>query len=597
LASRQVLKYVGSVSLTLLVVLTTILVVALAAIGAIFAFRREDAHREALKESVAAGVNQPASLHPVVDLEACLCSGACVEACPEQVLGIIDGVTQMVRAGECIGHGRCHAACPVQAISLVFGTSERGVDIPLLRAAHESNVDGIFIVGELGGMGLIRNAMRQGTQVPEAAQRAGRRPEARSSSGGHAVDVLIVGAGPAGIACALRCVELGLSYELLEQYALGGSVMHYPRRKLVFTEVIKLPIVGKFGKSEMLKEELVAEFERVVLEAKLTLREGRRVTAVGGRLGAFEVTAETEGGAKESYRARTVVLAVGRRGTPRKLEVPGEDQKHVVYRLQDAEQYRHRKVLVVGGGDSAIESAVSVAQAAGSTVHLSYRGDAFFRIKKKNRDDLEAEVEAGRITLHLQTNVVEVGARTVKLKGKDGKVRQLEVDDVVVQIGGVVPTAFLESMGVKVETKMGEKVDMGDSARQVAERITSGLQKVGDVSSKFAKAGTEFVKTTSMRLTGKSSSGTNPATPPGGAPKPSTKAPTRAPGADDGPKRIGRLPARREVIATTDELTPFTSDDKLPPVPDSDIVAPRSRPELEDPSSDEGPQRPATKRS
>jgi thioredoxin reductase (NADPH) len=541
LAPPPVVGYVPRiVSLTLLVVLTGLFVVAVSAAAAIVYFHREDTHREVLKESIAAGLDQPASLHPVIDLDTCMGSGACVDACPEKVIGIIDGVTQLVRAGECIGHGRCREACPVHAIALVFGTAQRGVDIPLLRTGYESNVDGIFIIGELGGMGLIRNAMRQGMQAIETVQRAIARPGIAADA--DAVDVLIVGAGPAGIACAIKCIEQGLTFELLEQYALGGSVMHYPRRKLVFTEVIKLPLVGRFGKHEMLKEELVAEFERVVLAAGIQVREGHRVSQVTGEVGRFVVTAEAAGATK-TFRAKTIVLAVGRRGTPRKLECPGEDLPHVVYRLQDAEQYRHRAVLVVGGGDSAVEAAVALAQVAGTTVHLSYRGDSFYRVKKKNRDDLQAELDAGRITPHLETNVVEVARDRVKLKDKRGKVTTLAVEDVIVNIGGVLPTPFLEAMGVRVETKRGEKVDdLESSAKVIAERITSRLTKMTEAGQTFARASGDFVRTTSQRITGRHE-----------------KRPTT---------RAGRPPKKKPPsdLTTTEDLTPFGSDDKnLPP--------------------------------
>lgn len=543
-------------SLTLLVVLTGLFVLAVSACGALVFFAREDKHRELLQESIAAGLNQPANLHPVVNHDVCMGSGACVDACPEAVLGIIDGVTQLVKAGDCIGHGRCHDSCPTRAIALVFGTAERGVDIPLLRAGYETNVDGIFVVGELGGMGLIRNAMRQGLQAASSIQRLLERPDLEAADpDGAAVDVLIVGAGPAGIACAVKCVELGLSFELVEQYALGGSVMHYPRRKLVFTEVIKLPLVGRFGKTEMLKEELVAEFERVCLAAKIEVREGTRVSAVKGRAGRFTIETDAAGAAR-TYAARSIVLAVGRRGTPRKLECPGEDLPHVVYRLQDAEQYRHRRVLVVGGGDSAVEAAVALAQVAGTTVHLSYRGDSFYRVKKKNRLDLEAELESGRVTPHLETTVVAVGRDFVELKRKAGARARLEVDDVIVNIGGVLPTAFLESMGVRVETKRGEEVIGESSATVIAERITARFTKATETTSKFARAGSEFVKTASQRVTGRTS---------GDKKRPTART------ARDSAKVRGR-PPKPDPLTTTDDLQPFeSSSDKAPP--------PRTRPD------------------
>lgn len=423
--------------------------------GIYFAFRREDEAEVHLADSIASGMNLPPSLHPVIDLTVCMGSSACLDSCPAHVLGRVAGVTQMIEANECIGHGRCKDSCPVDAISLVFGTAERGVDIPLLRKGHETNVNGIMIVGELGGMGLIRNAFRQGiTAVGTIPKILGRENVAQAQ--GEVADVVIVGGGPAGVAAALECKRRDLSFVVLEQFSTGGSVTHYPRRKLIFTETIKLPIVGNFGKSEMFKEELVNAFDRVVDQAGIEIREGRRVTAIDGRAGDFRLKVELLEGGAEEYRGRTVILAIGRRGTPRRLDVPGEDQSHVVYRLIDAEQYRRRKVLVVGGGDVAVESAVSVSKAAGATVHLSYRGEALFRAKKENRRGFEEQVKKGKIKTHFKTNVARLTRDTAVLRHDDGREQTIEVDDVIVNVGGVLPTAFLEQVGIRVETKYGE---------------------------------------------------------------------------------------------------------------------------------------------
>lgn len=463
--------------LTTLLVGVALAVVIIIVLGVFLSLQAERREEAALAETRAMGLNLPVSLHPVINLDTCIGSGACVDVCPESVLGRPGGLTQLIQASGCIGHGRCHDSCPVDAIALVFGTEERGVDIPLLRAGYETNVDGIFIVGELGGMGLIRNTMRQGqTAVRTGVAASLKNPENVAGPGQDLVDVVIVGAGPAGIAAALECVNRKLSYVLLEQFSLGGSVTHYPRRKLVFTEQIQLPIVGKFGKSEMLKEELVAEFERVCLEGGVTILEGRRVTGVEGNAGDFRVACMTEQG-EEIHRGRTVMLAIGRRGTPRKLGVPGEDLPHVVYRLMDPEQYRQRRVLCVGGGDSSVEAAVSLAGIAGCEVHLSYRGDSFYRVKKKNREQLEAAVERGKIRLHLQTTVQRLDSERVVLGGEGGD-KTLLIDDVIVNVGGVVPTKFLESIGIKVETKYGEGTEQTAGKRastRRAQRVSTRL--------------------------------------------------------------------------------------------------------------------------
>ncbi|MDC3379473.1 NAD(P)-binding domain-containing protein, partial [Planctomycetota bacterium] len=292
--------------LTTIVWITAACVVVLIVVVFAVGFRREEKAREILAESLASGANQPASLHPVIDLEACMSSGACIDVCPEAVLGSVAGVTQMVQANNCIGHGRCKDSCPVDAINLVFGTSERGMDIPMLRKGYQTNVDGIYIVGELGGMGLLKNTMKQGMQVVASLKKALKGDLPKPKAG--AVDVVIVGGGPAGIACAAQCVDDGLSYVLLEQDSLGGSITHYPRRKLIFTEVIKLPVVGKFGKREMLKEELIAELEQVMLKAGIDLQEGVRVTGVTGKVGRFKVQAE-RGAETVAFDTRLVVLA------------------------------------------------------------------------------------------------------------------------------------------------------------------------------------------------------------------------------------------------------------------------------------------------
>ena len=458
--------------LTILVWATFGVVIMMISIGVMLYFRRERENRELYQETLATGMSEVPSLHPVIDPELCISSGACVDACPEDVLGQVDGKTHLLQPGSCIGHGRCQTSCPTEAITLVFGTAKRGVDIPLLRKGYETNVDGIFVVGELGGMGLLRNTLRQGQQVVEFIQETLGDPFREDPD---TVDVLIVGAGPAGIACALKCKEQGLSFRVLEQFTMGGSVAHYPRRKLIHSESVPLPLVGNFGKAEMLKEEMIAEFERVLLAADITLLEHRKVEDIKGRLGAFLVNAQGPDG-MEIYKARTVVLAIGRRGTPRMLQVPGEESQKVVYRLLDPEQYRHRKVLVVGGGDSAVEAAVQISHMAGTTVHMSYRKAAFFRVKKKNRQELERAVSDGRVNLHLETSVIAIGETEVALESPRGPYK-IEAEDLIVCIGGVLPRQFLERCGVAIETKHGEALELPSQSERLAKSMATRIAR------------------------------------------------------------------------------------------------------------------------
>jgi len=390
------------------------------------------------------GLLEPPSLHPVIDSLRCIGCAACDAACPENgVLGIIKGKAKLVGPSHCIGHGACREACPVDAITLVFGTEKRGVDIPAVNSDFQTDVPGIFIAGELGGMGLIRNAIEQGRQAIESIRRLnglGRKGR---------LDVVIVGAGPAGFAASLSAMQHKLRYVTIEQESLGGTVAHYPRGKLVMTSPARLPLVGRMKFTETTKEELLEFWTGVCEKTRLKPNFGERVESVERCEDGFAVKTS-----QDTYRCRAVLLAIGRRGTPRKLGVPGEDLPKVVYRVIDPGQYRGQQVLVVGGGDSALEAATSIADEAGTTVTLSYRSAAFSRAKEKNRKRVQDAEVAGRLRVLLSSNVKQIGQRSVHIE-QEGSLVEIENDTVVVSAGGVLPTPFLKKMGIAVETKYG----------------------------------------------------------------------------------------------------------------------------------------------
>jgi thioredoxin reductase (NADPH) len=403
--------------------------------------RRNAAHAKELAEAEKAGLVEPVSLHPVVDPSRCVGSGACVNVCPESALGIIDGKARLTNPTVCIGHGACAAACPVTAITLVFGSERRGVDIPRVNPNFETNVPGIFIAGELGGMGLIRKAAEQGKQAIETIA-------ARKS--GAPLDVVIIGAGPAGIASGLGAIHRKLRYRLLEQEPdLGGAILHYPRNKIAMTSPVDLPIVGRLPIGEISKEQLLQTWQDVVDRSGLKVDFDTRMEKLTRTESGFLI--ETT---KGTFETSNVLLAIGRRGTPRKLDVPGEELSKVVYRLIEPEQYRGRRVLVVGGGDSAVECALACSAQPGTTVVLAYRGEVFNRIKPANRQRLEEAGAAGRIDIRLRTEVKSVAADRVELVSESGTA-QLGNDVVVVQAGGILPTTLLRDLGVTVETKYG----------------------------------------------------------------------------------------------------------------------------------------------
>jgi thioredoxin reductase/NAD-dependent dihydropyrimidine dehydrogenase PreA subunit len=420
--------------------------------GVFFVARRLEGSRArgVLEEAVRQELHVPGSLHPVIDPDVCIGSGSCIQACPEgRILGLVDGVATLINASSCIGHGRCASECPVDAIKLVFGSAERGVDLPEVDGAFESSRPGVYIVGELGGMGLIKNALTQGLQVAARLRDAlGSRSRPR---GADAVDVAIVGAGPAGIAAAIGTRAAGLSYVLFEQETLGGAIAHYPRQKIAMTETVNLPFYGPFGRPFMSKEELLESLEKVIAAAGVEIQERARVVAVAGRSDDFVITSS-----RGVVRARRVVLAIGRRGTPRTLGVPGEELAKVTSRLIDPDQYHGRRVLVVGGGDSALEAAATLAGETTAEVTIAHRGPQFGRGRAFNKQKVEALRAAGRLRVQLATEVTAVEPEAVRLMS-GGVATTLRNDFVIACLGGELPTEFLKSTGIGIRRHRGDR--------------------------------------------------------------------------------------------------------------------------------------------
>ncbi|RDH85731.1 MAG: 4Fe-4S ferredoxin [endosymbiont of Galathealinum brachiosum] len=397
-------------------------------------------------EAVASGMTEPASMHPVINHALCLGCASCVNACPEKnknVLGVIKGKAHLINPTHCIGHGACKTACPFDAIELVFGTEKRGIDIPEVDETFQSNVPGIFISGELGGMGLIRNAVTQGVQAVDSIRKLD------GTGSAQQLDLVIVGAGPSGIAAALSAMSHKLKFVILEQDSLGGTVSHYPRGKIVMTAPVDLPMIGKMQFKETTKEALMAFWEDVVKKTGLKINDRARVESISSEGNGFLVKTATE-----EYRSRAILLAIGRRGTPRKLGVPGEEQTKVVYRLIDPEQYRNQHVLIVGGGDSALEAAVSISEEAGTTVTIAYRSAAFSRAKEKNRNKISEAEKSGKIQVLMNSTVKQIESHKVVINTENDELC-IENDAVIVCAGGILPTAFLKDSGIDVVTKYG----------------------------------------------------------------------------------------------------------------------------------------------
>ncbi len=402
---------------------------------------------EKIRKAKDEGLHEPVSLHPVVDVNACIQTGACIAACPEHdILGIRNGKATIINASQCIGHGACFHACPTEAISLRIGTEKRGVELPHVNQNFETNVPGIFIAGELGGMGLIKNAVEQGRQAVENI--------CKSFDKNHPAtyDIIIVGAGPAGISGSLTAKKHGLKFLLLEQDTLGGTVFTFPRKKIIMTSPMDLPLYGKVKLFETSKAELLDLWQTVLRNNNITVSENSKVESIISEEGIFKVT--TIKG--DHYSSARILIAIGRRGTPRKLNVPGELKEKVAYRLLEPEAISGKHIIVVGGGDSAVESALLLADQ--NHVILSYRNEVFNRIKPLNSIALNKAMATGKVEVRLKSNLISIGEEVISLSGANGEHLELPNDLVYIFAGGELPTQFLEKAGIKITKKFGETV-------------------------------------------------------------------------------------------------------------------------------------------
>ena len=400
-----------------------------------------------IKKAEELGLHEPVSLHPVVNSNSCIGTGACIAACPEKdILGLVNGKARPVNASRCVGHSACFNACPTEAITLCIGSEKRGVDLPHVSPTFESNIRGIYIAGELGGMGLIKNAVAQGQQAVNNLSKN------LTKSKSEIYDLIIVGAGPAGISAALAAKKNKLKFLILEQDSLGGTVFNFPRKKIIMTSPMDLPLRGKVKLKETNKTELLELWKGVLNEYQISVQENTKVEGIEHKDDHFAVTSKEV----KQWETQSVLLALGRRGSPRKLNVPGEVSEKVAYRLLEPEHIQDKNILVVGGGDSAIESALMLADH--NQVTISYRSGVFNRIKPGNKERISEAENSGKVKILYNTTVNSIEDHRVVINTQDSDTLSLENDLVYIFAGGELPTQFLKKVGLDITKKFGEAV-------------------------------------------------------------------------------------------------------------------------------------------
>ncbi|MBT3180466.1 MAG: NAD(P)-binding domain-containing protein [Candidatus Marinimicrobia bacterium] len=404
--------------------------------------KKESSTKKRLKETKEKGQDKPLLQHPIINQSACIGCGICVDVCPEgDVLGLIDGKATVIHGSHCIGHGECAENCPIGAIEIGLGDISERQDIPRISKQYETNIPGIYITGELSGMALIRNAIEHGVIAINHIH-------SNTNNSNNNLDVLIVGAGPSGLAAALRAIELGLNYQVIDQSDIGGTILHYPRQKMTLIQTVDIPLFGRLKQGEYQKETILDYWEKIISDYKVKINTREKLISVSPNEEGFHIVTATK-----KYKTKHVLLALGRRGTPRKLGIPGEEFSKVMYKLLDAESYKHKNILIVGGGDSAIEAALGLAHQEGNYVTISYRKPNFFRLKTRNEKNIETAIQNKKINAIFDSTVTDINKDSVTIASQ-GNINTLKNDFVFIFAGGELPFPLLESIGIDFGKKI-----------------------------------------------------------------------------------------------------------------------------------------------
>ncbi len=383
-------------------------------------------------------------VHDIND-DRCTGCDACVAVCPTNVLDLVANKSRVLRFEDCIQCEACMFACPTEALVMFpEGSVPPPLKIPEIDENFQTAVPGQYLIGEVAGKPLVKNAANLGRAVVEHMLASGLRPGA-IGRGENAYDVAIVGSGPGGLAAALSCIQRGLSYVVLEkEQEIASTISRYPKGKLVMAEPYDTENISLLPVFDSAKEQLIPIWRELIERVGLKIKQGESVESVQrGSDGAFDV--RTTVGA---YRAARVVMSIGTRGKPRTLQVQGENLPKVFSLLEDPDEWRGKTVLVVGGGDSACEAALALADS-GAKVMISYRGKGFNRAAPKNKNTIEQYASEGRIKAKLGSQVLGFEPESVTLALGDGSQKRYANDAAFVLIGADPPVQWLEKMGIR----------------------------------------------------------------------------------------------------------------------------------------------------
>ncbi len=393
------------------------------------------------------GVAVPDTIIPRIDPSLCIGSGTCVDACPEKnVIGLVNGRAVLLTPSACVGHGECANACPVNAIQLVFGTPEHAVHVPEVDDDWQTRLPGVYIAGEATGVSLIRNAVRMGRQVAASIVGSGRRGV------GDALDALIIGAGPAGLSAALALQDSGLRVQIVERDQPLSTLRNFPKGKRVQTGTLELAGQRRIKSAALSKEQLLALLDTAA--ARVSVAGNESVSALEAASdGSWTVRSD-----RAVRAAANVIVAMGRRGSARKLEAEGAGDPKVLYALREPAVCNGKHVFVVGGGNAAIETVFAVLDhAQPASLSLSYRGARLTRLRRSNAARFEAEVQRGRVHAFFRTTVQSVEPNALTLAAENGQVARIENDWIIAQLGSSSPIAELSQLGIRVVEKRGHR--------------------------------------------------------------------------------------------------------------------------------------------